>query len=60
MITAFTSATTEQQVITVSGHPFRRIFVAVESFVAAGGVMGTIMLLSGRGTPSVTVLDRSG
>jgi hypothetical protein len=60
MIMAFTSATREQQSVTVPGHPFRRIFVAVESFVAAGGVMGTIMLLSGRGTPSVAVLEPIG
>ena len=32
---AFTSAAREQQSVTVPGHPFRRIFVAVESFVAA-------------------------
>ena len=54
------TSTTEQQLATVSGHPFRRIFVAVESFVAAGGVMGAIMLLSGRGTPPVSVLEPIG
>jgi hypothetical protein len=60
MIMSSTSTTKEQPSVIASGHPFRKIFVAVESFVAVGGVVGTVMLLSGRGTPSVSVLEPIG
>ena len=57
---SLTSATKEPSTVEASGHPFRKIFVAVESFVAVGGVAGTVMLLSGRGTPSVSALEPIG
>ena len=40
--------------------PFRRTFVATESLVAVGGVMGTIQLLTGTFTPPVSVLEPIG
>ena len=41
-------------------RPFRRTFAVVEGFTAAGGVMGSVMLISGTGTPPVSVLQPVG
>jgi hypothetical protein len=41
-------------------RPFRKTFVLVEGFTAVGGVMGSVMLISGTGTPPVSVLQPVG
>jgi hypothetical protein len=42
-----------------SARPFRRTFVLVEGVTAAGGLMGSVMLISGTRTPPVSVLQLS-
>jgi hypothetical protein len=39
--------------------PFRKTFMVVEGLTALGGAMGSLMLISGSGTPPVSVLNRS-
>ena len=49
------------QATTISRRaPFRTIFVAIETLVALGGVMGTVQLLTGTFTPRVAVLEPIG
>ena len=40
--------------------PFRKTFVAIETLVALGGVMGTVQLLTGTFTPPVSALEPIG
>lgn len=43
-----------------STRPYRRTFMLVEGLTALGGVMGSVMLVSGTGTPSISVLKPIG
>ncbi len=54
-----TAATTQATTIG-RGGPFRKTFVAIETVVALGGVMGTVQLLTGTFTPPVSVLESIG
>jgi hypothetical protein len=44
----------------VPSWPFRKTFVTVEGVVAVGGLMGTVQLFTGTGTPPVSVLSPIG
>ena len=44
----------------VPSRPFRKTFVTVEGVVAVGGLMGTVQLFTGTGTPPVSVLSPIG
>ena len=41
-------------------RPFRKMFTLVEGLTAVGGVIGSVMLISGTGTPPVSVLQPVG
>ena len=45
---------------TVRRTPFRKTFTVIEGLGAVGGVMGTVQLLTGTFTPSLSVLEPIG
>ena len=45
---------------TTTARPFRKTFMLVEGLTALGGVIGSVMLISGTGTPPVSVLKPVG
>ena len=53
------SGTDRAAVISIS-YPFRRAIIVIETFVALGGLAGSIQLLAGVATPPVSALGPLG
>jgi hypothetical protein len=54
------TVTASRSTTTSRSAPFRKTFVAIESVLALGGVLGTVQLLTGTFTPPVSVLEPIG